>query len=144
MDPCAESFFSSQARIGRVQQFFPGCVLEMSFDTANPYHYTQTQGEIQHVLNIFFGVLGDYLKTLGLCPRLKPSLPPAPSSSITSILSKYTQSLLYPSSALQLLGFYHYHLDPSSLLYFSHPINLTCCHIDNVHQQHAYSLEAPD
>ncbi len=89
----------------RVQHFPPGCVLEMGLDTAIPYHYTQTRGEIQHVLNIFFGVLGDYLKTFGLCPRLKPPLPPAPQSSITSSLSQYTQSLLYPSSALQVLGF---------------------------------------
>jgi len=61
----------------RVQHFPPGCVLEMGLDTAIPYHYTQTRGEIQHVLKIFFGVLGDYLKTFGLCPRLKPPLPPA-------------------------------------------------------------------
>ncbi len=58
MDPCAESFFSSQALIGRVQLFPPGCVLDMGLDTANPYHYTQTQGEIQHVLKIFCGVRG--------------------------------------------------------------------------------------
>jgi len=133
MGPCAESFFSSQALVGRVQHFPPRCVLEMGLDTADPYHYTQTQGEIQHVLNVFFGVLGDYLKTLGLCPRLKPSLQPAPQSSITSSLSQYTQSLLNPSSALQLLGFYHYHPDPSSLHYFSHLTDLTW-HIDNVLQ----------
>ncbi len=130
----ARSHFSLHKPSSGVFNIFPPVACWRWVSTQRIHITAQTQGEVQHVLNIFFGVLGDYLKTLGLCPRLKPSLQPAPQSSITSSLSQYTQSLLYPSSALHLLGFYHYHPDPSSLHYFSHLTDLTCWHIDNVLQ----------